>query len=229
MPSTKRSASTWPLRWLSAAISGREGVDAGIEPATSGQALIARRRATASEGARRLTIRRLPGARAWPLSVQARMPRWSPGPGGWTKRRRDSAAVMAPPWPPAPTLLRSATFESRTVAAYGRRRAAMRQSGSLLGGAVSARVHRRGRPSSVVSGARRRMGPSATRAAPVSVGKIDDQRRPVFVGQRERIGKDQTALRIGIANFDRNAFARNIDVARAEAGARDRVLLPPEL
>ena len=47
-------------------------------------------------------------------------------------------------------------------------------------------------------------------------GEIGDQFRLVLVGERQRVGEDQPALGIGIADLDRDALARRVDIARPE-------------
>ena len=58
--------------------------------------------------------------------------------------------------------------------------------------------------------------------------EIGDQLRLVFVGKRERVGEDQAAFGIGVADLDGEALARGVDVARAEGGAGDRSSRRPE-
>ena len=55
-------------------------------------------------------------------------------------------------------------------------------------------------------------------------GEIEDEFRIILVGEREGVGQDQAALGVGIADFDGDAFARDVDVARPEGGAGNRVL-----
>ena len=59
-------------------------------------------------------------------------------------------------------------------------------------------------------------------------GEIGNQFRLVLVGKRQRVGEDQAAFGIGIADLDRDALARRVDVARAEARRRRSSSPPPE-
>src|SRR5262249_33497239 len=127
-----------------------------------------------------------------------------------TKRRMNSAAVMAPPWLP-PTLLISATLDS-SIDSYGR------HNGSRHTGSFSA-LPRRSNSSATRSsrgeegrrsGAKRDAGRAGKRC------EVGDQYRLVFIGERQRIGEDQPAFGVGIADLHRDALARGIDVARPE-------------
>ena len=53
---------------------------------------------------------------------------------------------------------------------------------------------------------------------------VDQKLGRFFVGKRQRIGQDQAAFGVGIADFDRDAFARFVDVERPHGGAGHRVL-----
>ena len=76
----------------------------------------------------------------------------------------------------------------------------------------------------VVGEKRRHLGPERHSCSTCERGEVDDQHRLVLVGERERVGQHQSALGVGIADLDADAFARCVDVARAEAGARDGIL-----
>ena len=54
--------------------------------------------------------------------------------------------------------------------------------------------------------------------------EVGDEFGLVLVGERQRIGKDEAALGIGIADLDGDALARGINIARTKARAGDRVL-----
>ena len=54
---------------------------------------------------------------------------------------------------------------------------------------------------------------------------IDQQIRRLGVAQRERIGKNQPALGVGIADLDGDTLARPVDVARPKGAAGDRILV----
>ncbi len=91
----------------------------------------------------------------------------------------------------------------------------------VLGGA---RARQFGGERIVVGEERRHIGPERDARGAGERGEIDDQRRLVLVGQRERVGEHQPAFGVGIADLDRDALARFVDVARPEAGAGDRIL-----
>jgi hypothetical protein len=63
-------------------------------------------------------------------------------------------------------------------------------------------------------------GPSATRAAPVSVA-MSTRMSALLVGERQRIGEDEPALGVGVADLDGEALAAPEDVAGPEGGAGD--------
>ena len=53
---------------------------------------------------------------------------------------------------------------------------------------------------------------------------VDENRRLLLGGERQRIGEDETALGVGIADLDREPLPAPEDVAGAEGGAGDGVL-----
>ena len=55
-------------------------------------------------------------------------------------------------------------------------------------------------------------------------GEIGDQFGFVLVGERERVGEDEAAFGVGIADLDGDAVARGVNIAGPECGAGDRVL-----
>ena len=63
----------------------------------------------------------------------------------------------------------------------------------------------------------RHVGPERDTGRAGQRGEVGDQRRLVLIGERQRIGQDQPAFGVGIADFDGDALARSVDVARAEA------------
>ena len=76
----------------------------------------------------------------------------------------------------------------------------------------------------VVGEERRHVGAERNPRGAGQRGEIGDQRRLVLIGQRQRVGEDETAFGIGIADLDGDALARLINVAWAESAARDRIL-----
>ena len=58
----------------------------------------------------------------------------------------------------------------------------------------------------------------------MSVPKVDEQVGTLLVGERKRVGENETPLGVGVADLDGEAVARAIDVERPERAAGDRVL-----
>ena len=54
--------------------------------------------------------------------------------------------------------------------------------------------------------------------------KVSDQFGFILIGERKRVGEDQAALGVGIADLDGDTFARGVNIPRPERGAGDRVL-----
>ena len=69
----------------------------------------------------------------------------------------------------------------------------------VLGGAVA---HEFGGQRVVVGEERRHVGPERDARGAGQRGEIDDQLRLVLVGQRQRVGEDQPAFGVGIADLD---------------------------
>ena len=69
-----------------------------------------------------------------------------------------------------------------------------------------------------------RSGPSATRAAPVSVAKSTISSGLLLGRPGQRVGKDQPAFGVGVVDLDEQALARLDDVAGAEGRARHGIL-----
>ena len=53
---------------------------------------------------------------------------------------------------------------------------------------------------------------------------VDQKIGPLLVGERERIGENEAALGVGVADLDGEAVARAVDVERPERAAGDRIL-----
>ncbi len=135
------------------------------------------------------------------------------------KRRRNSAAVIDPANPPCDTLLVSATleFEHLVVGAPERQPPErivfrLRATGKL------------GRERLVVGVERHHLGPERDAGGAGQRCHVGDQLRLLLLGERHGVGEDQPAFGVGVADLDRDALARTIDVARTERRSRDRVL-----
>ena len=76
----------------------------------------------------------------------------------------------------------------------------------------------------VVGVDRRDFGPQRDAGGAGERRHVGDQFRLLLVGERDRVGEDQAAFGIGVADLDGEAVARAIDVARAKGRAGDRVL-----
>ena len=68
-------------------------------------------------------------------------------------------------------------------------------------------THQGGRQFVVVGEKRRHLGAERHARGPGQGREIGDQLRLVLIGERERIGEDETTLCVGIADLDRNALA----------------------
>ncbi len=76
----------------------------------------------------------------------------------------------------------------------------MRQSGSFSARRVRVKL---GGERIVVGEERRHVRPERDARGAGQRGEIDDQRRLVLVGQRQRVGQDQPAFGVGVADLDR--------------------------
>jgi len=86
------------------------------------------------------------------------------------------------------------------------------------------RAHQLGGERVVVGEERRNLGAERDTSGAGQGREIDQQVGRFLVGERERVGQDQAAFGVGIADFDGEPLARAENVARAKAGAGDRVL-----
>ena len=136
-----------------------------------------------------------------------------------TKRRRNIAAVIEPANPPDDTLLTSATFEFEQLVVGPPQRHPPQRIVLGLGA-----VRELGGERIVVGIERHHFGAERDAGGAGERRHVGDQFRLLLVGERHGVGEDQAAFGVGIADLDGDAFARTIDVARAERRAGDRVL-----
>ena len=85
-------------------------------------------------------------------------------------------------------------------------------------------AHQLGGERIVVGEERRQVGAERDARRAGQRGEVDDQLRLVLVGERQRVGENEPALGVGVADLDGQALARRVDVARPERGAGNRVL-----
>ncbi len=81
-----------------------------------------------------------------------------------------------------------------------------------------------GRDSLVVGVERHKLRPDRDARRPCQGAHVDQKVRRFLVRDGQRISENEPAFRIGIADLDRQALARRIDIERTKRIPRDRVL-----
>ena len=121
--------------------------------------------------------------------------------------------------PPAATLLTSATLESMyLVVALPQRQPPQR---IVLGRGMPRDV---GGERVVVGVEGRQLGAERDARGAGQRAHVDQQVGRLLVGQRQRVGQDQPAFGVGVADLDGEALARAVDVERPEGVAGNRIL-----
>ena len=81
-----------------------------------------------------------------------------------------------------------------------------------------------GRNSLVVGVERHKFRPDRDARRPGQGAHVDQKVRRFLVRHGQRVGENQPAFRIGIADLDREALARGVDIERTKRVAGDRIL-----
>ena len=71
---------------------------------------------------------------------------------------------------------------------------------------------------------RRQLRPQRDAGGAGERGKIKQQLRRLVIGQRQRVGEDEAAFSVGVADFNAEPLAAGENIAGAEGVGRDGIL-----